>query len=398
MVTFKQLIQNQFFLFMFARLIFGTGQKIIHPFLPEFARGLGVDITALAWVLSMSYIGSALGPFTGTYSDHYGRKKGMVLGLGVLLCGLCLLVFFPSVLTFGLALLGGTLGKIIFMPAFLAHIGDTVSYEKRGFVISLAEMTWALSYIIGVPVAGYIIEMYNWKAPFIFLAVLGVIALLLIIFRVRSQTPHITEGNSIFRNIKHVFNYRIALLGLFGGLMIGTGNEMVRVVLGSWFEDRFNLSVAVIGISTMTVGFAMLAGELFSAAAMDRIGKRRAINIALGMVIVVNLNIFWMANQFASAIIWLFLFFMFNEIAIVSSLTLSSELVPETRATMLATYISSITLGFAIGAPLAPFFYQWGFEITVLASTLFYPIALLSFNKIFTSKKTALQGALLVNE
>jgi len=398
MLTFKQLIQNQFFLFMFARLIFGTGQKIIHPFLPEFARGLGVDITALSWVLSMSYVGSALGPFTGTFSDHYGRKNGMVLGLGVLLCGLSLLVFFPSVLTFGIALLGGTLGKIIFMPAFLAHVGDTVPYEKRGFVISLAEMTWALSYIIGVPVAGYIIEMYSWKAPFIFLAILGGIALLLIILRVRSQTLPITQGNSIFRNITHVFNQRIALLGLFAGLMIGTGNEMVRVVLGSWFEDSFNLSVVVIGISTMTVGFAMLAGELFSAVAMDRIGKRRAINIALGMVILVNLNIFWMANQFASAIFWLFLFFMFNEIAIVSSLTLSSELVPETRATMLATYISSITLGFAVGAPLAPFFYQWGFEITVLASTIFYPIALLSINKIFTANKNVVQETILAND
>ena len=38
-----------------------------------------------------------------------------------------------------------------------AYVGDAVPYERRGRVMSLLEISWSLSWFVGIPIAGFVI-------------------------------------------------------------------------------------------------------------------------------------------------------------------------------------------------------------------------------------------------
>ena len=59
-----------------------------------------------------------------------------------------------------------------------AYLGDRVPYEKRGLPLALTELSWSLSFIIGVPLTGFLISKYGLTSPFPWLAGLGLLALI----------------------------------------------------------------------------------------------------------------------------------------------------------------------------------------------------------------------------
>jgi predicted MFS family arabinose efflux permease len=67
------------------------------------------------------------------------------------------------------------LGIDIYLPAIYSFVSDKVDYERRGRVLALIEMGWALSFMLGIPAAGLLIESYGWLAPFPALALMGLL-------------------------------------------------------------------------------------------------------------------------------------------------------------------------------------------------------------------------------
>jgi predicted MFS family arabinose efflux permease len=77
------------------------------------------------------------------------------------------------------------------------------------------------------------------------------------------------------------------------------------------------------------------------------------------------------------AMFWLFVFFLTFEIAMVSAIPLISEIMPNARATMLSLFFSCASLGWALGAFLAPRFYSLsGFLSVAIAAAVFNLLAL----------------------
>ena len=158
-------------LFTFSRLIINSSVRMVYPFLPVFAAGLRVDISRVSLAMAISMVASAAGPFIAPIADSRGRKVGMLLGMGIFLLGTSSAWVFPGYFTFLLALLLGNLGNNIFLPAFQAYMSDHTPYSRRGFYLAVAELSWALAFILFVPLAGLIIANTIWYAPFVVLTI-----------------------------------------------------------------------------------------------------------------------------------------------------------------------------------------------------------------------------------
>src|SRR5678815_3963826 len=98
-------IRFQLLIFMFLRLILNTMHRMVYPFLAVFARGLGVDITTLSFVVTARSFVGIFTPVLGTFVDHRGRKFGMLAGIVLFTIGMVLVAIHPGFITFSIAIL-----------------------------------------------------------------------------------------------------------------------------------------------------------------------------------------------------------------------------------------------------------------------------------------------------
>jgi predicted MFS family arabinose efflux permease len=369
-------------LFTLSRLVVNTSFRMVYPFLAVFAAGLNVDISKVSLALAASMATSAVGPFIAPVADRRGRKVGMLIGMGIFLAGTLLAWWFPGYLTFFLAIMLGNLGNNIFLPAMQAYIGDHVPYQKRGMYLAISELSWALSFILLVPLAGLIIEKTTWSGPYAALSILGLIMTVLLWKLVPTDKPLEPEPIMILRDIRKVLSYTPALIGILMGTLFITGNEVINVVFGVWMQDSFGLKVAALGAASFVIGVSELTGEGVAAVLADRLGKERTIGLS------VLLNGLWMltvpllGKSLPGAFVWLFVFFLTFEVGIVSALPLMTELTPATRATIMSLFIAALSLGRALGDIVAPILYRSGFMANAIACLVLDLLAVLALTRI----------------
>ena len=357
-----------------------TVSRMVYPFLPAFARGMGVDLQSVALALSLRSTAGSAGPLLASYAESKSRRQGMLMGLLMFAVGCGLVAFFPSYVTFVLALILALLGNFVYLSSMQAYLGDRVPYERRGLVLAITEMAWSLSFILGVPLAGRLISRQGWSAPFPLLFGLGVLA----IFGVAVLAPR-GENESNLRpgmlgNLKTVLSNPVALLALSGGVTFSLANEVVNLVFGVWMEEAFNLRLASLGYIAAVIGFSELGGEVLVAMFVDRIGKARAVTIGLAVNSLAALVLAWLGRSEIGAVIGLFFFYISFEFTIVSLIPLVSEILPGARATMLATNVSGTALGRALGALIALPLFRWGETSGVLPGILVCGLVTVLFN------------------
>ncbi|PKN98094.1 MAG: hypothetical protein CVU42_13415 [Chloroflexi bacterium HGW-Chloroflexi-4] len=378
----KSSLNLQLGVFTLTRLVVNTSQRMIYPFLAVFASGLRVDIGIISLAMAVSMATSALGPFLAPIADRRGRKTGMLIGMGIFVTGMLSASLFPSIVTFFIAILLGSLGNNVLLPPIQAYLGDHTPYERRGFYMAVIELSWALSFILFVPLAGLILANTLWNGPFIALTIAGVIATLLILWLVPNDLPAQGEPVAVFADIRKVLGYLPAVMGMLMGLSFILGNELINVVFGVWMQDAYGLQIAALGAASAVIGFSELGGEGIAAFLADRIGKEKSIaaGIILSSLTVITLP--FIGSSTVGAFIWLFLFYLAFEVVIISSLPLMSEIMPTARATTMALFIASFSMGRALGDLAAPLLYKGGILVNGAVSLAFNLLALFLLTRI----------------
>lgn len=161
------------------------------------------------------------------------------------------------------------------------------------------------------------------------------------------------------------------------GIAFVGANESVNLVFGVWIEDNFGLAFATLSIASVVIGASELGSELLSALIIDRLGKRRAILVSLVLNCLVVALLPLGGQKLWLAIMGLALFYITFEFALISLMTLMSEVVPNARATVIAATIACFSLGRMLGALVAPGLYGVSFWASCLAAVGLNFIAML---------------------
>lgn len=374
-VSFKQL-NSRVALFTTTRLVLTSVVRMVYPFLAIFASNLHVDISRISLAIAFSFIASAAAPFLAPIADRRGRKTGMLLGISIVLVGTLLAGLIPSYTTLFLVIMLGNLGNNLFLPAIQAYVGDHVPYQKRGLYLAITELSWALSYVLIIPLAGWVIEMTTWYTPFILLGALGLVMMFLIWRILPADHPEEPSQGGAFSDLRRIFTYAPAILSLAFGVAICAANEVVNVVFGVWIQTSYGVQIAALGAATLIIGLSELTGEGFTAYLADHLGKKRSVALGLILNALVSVSLPLFSRSLTGAIIWLFLFYMTFELAIISSLPLMTEVFPQARATMMALLIAAFSLGRALGDLVAPALFKQGIVFNGLAAVGFNILAL----------------------
>lgn len=354
---------DQIIIAILLKLLLNTGRRFIYPFAPVVSRGLDVPLTAVTSIIATSQVVPLLGLFSGPLTDRIGFRFMMQTGIstlaaGMLICGLGF-DYWPVFLGLILA----SLGKTLFDPAIQAFVGHTVPFEKRGRVIGIIEISWAGSTLIGIPILSMIIEHGGLRVSFFIMALLGGIGWIILgkTFPSDKQNPAQGKEKISFRlSFKQVIQSRYARGMLLFGFLISLANDSLFVAYGAWFEKAFLVSIVTLGFSTIAIGCAELLGESITASLADRIGLKRIIIIGVSLTVFAYVLLPIAGQTLPLAMFGMFCIFLTFEISMVTSFSLSTELLPTARATMMASFYAAAGIGRMIGVLAGGILWQFG--------------------------------------
>ncbi|HEY70053.1 MAG TPA: MFS transporter [Anaerolineae bacterium] len=354
--------------FFSLRLILNTGFRMLYPFLPAFARGAGVSVNTIAAAITARSSLGVAAPLLGPAVDRWGRKFGMLFGLILFSAAMGVMVIWQSYTALLASLLLVGLSKVIFDPAMQSFLGDHVDYTRRGLAIALTEFGWSGSFLLGMPLIGWLMARWGWRAPFPFLGVLGLLGMFALWILLPAERVSPSDHLRFSQPWRIVLANPTVLAALSVSLIVSTAYDNVAIVYGLWMEQSFGLHLVALGATSALIGVGEFSGEGLVAGLSDRLGKRRTvawgIALAAGACVVLPL----MGSTLPGALIALFLIYVAFEVAVVSAIPMMTELAPAARATVMAGNVAALSLGRALGASLGTALFSRGIWLNCITS------------------------------
>lgn len=362
------------------RFILNTSRRFVYPFAPVLSRGLGVPLTAITSLIALNWATGIMAIFIGPVTDRLGYRLMMIAGMILLAVGLLVSGFFPLYAVVLVALFLAALGKAVFDPAVQTYISEQVPYRRRGLAIGFLEYSWAGSALLGIPALALVIDKFGWRSPFFFmglLALLGIAALVVLIPRANKNHAGPNSKINLKAAWQGVLREKTARGALAFVFLVSAANDNLFVVYGAWMEKSFGLSIVALGLGTSTIGLAELLGETMTATLADRVGLKRSVMTGLAICIIFYAILPFVGQTIPMAFVSLFLIFVAFEFMIVASVSMATELLPEARATMMATYLGTAGLGRVVGALIGgPVWQMGGIFATGMVSAFISALAL----------------------
>jgi predicted MFS family arabinose efflux permease len=366
----------------FCRFVFNTARRFAYPFAPVLSRGLGVPLTAVTSMIAVNQATATLSMVFGPVADRLGYRLMMLAGLTILVAGMFTAGFFPFYMVVLIAFFLAGLGKSIFDPAVQAYVSERVPYRRRGMAIGFMEIAWAGSTLVGIPLVGFLMNAFGWRSPFIIMGGAGLIGVVLVrlLMPERSRPAKLQYPHIGFKDTwKQLVVQRRALGAIGFAFFASIANDNLFVVYGAWLEKAFDLSIVALGLGTSVIGIAELLGEALTATLSDRFGLKRTVIVGLILSTICYAILPMFGRTFSLALAGLFLTFVTFEFMIVTSVSLTTELLPGSRATMMAGCMATAGIGRVAGALTGgPIWLTGGIFATSMVSAALSCLALFS--------------------
>jgi predicted MFS family arabinose efflux permease len=376
-------------LFSSIRILVHAMMRMVYPFLAVFGRGLGVDLTTISLAVTIRNFAAILVPFITSIFDKSSRRSGMLTGMGLFILGCAVVTFFPTFIVFILALSLTFIGMHVFVASMQAYQSDTIPLPIRGQAIVITSTGWALSFVVAVPLIGFLIGRFGWLSPFPVMGVLGVISIFFLLWLVPPGKKAITDqAEKVQHGILQVFTSKTAIAGVLMILFFCAAHEIVNLVFGVWMEDNYGLSINALGVASTIIGLA----ELLSVAAVSwllaRLGAKVTVAIGLVFSAISAIAIPWLGSfGLWGAELGLFLFNLAFQMPFIAYAPLLTEVLPFARASLLGATLASVGVGRMLGALVAPYLFVWGFQFNALAAMILFLISLFTLSKVKTHQE-----------
>lgn len=211
-------------------------------------------------VSSYAFSAGFSGLLAAGFADKFDRKKLLVLFyagfiVGTFLCGIAETYETLVAARIFTGIFGGVMGSIS-----MAIVTDLFELNQRGRVLGVVQMGFAASQVLGIPVGLYFANLWGWHAPFMMIVILSIVMFLILIFRLKPVTAHLSEKNerNVLAHFRHVLllkNYRIAFLST---ALLSIGGYLMMPFGSAFAVNNLKVSQEQLPIIFMFTGFSSL--------------------------------------------------------------------------------------------------------------------------------------------
>ncbi|GAA3507872.1 MFS transporter [Streptosporangium album] len=269
----------------FGGILMALMQTVVVPLLPHLPQLTGASAVSVSWMVTATLLaGAVLTPVLGRAGDMYGKRRVLLLALGLMTAGslVCSVTSDIRLLIAARALQGAAAAVV---PLSISILRDELPPARTGSAVALMSSTVGIGAALGLPLAALIVEHANWHVMFWVTTGLGALGLTLAWWAVR-ESPVRAPGRFDTVGALGLATWMIcllvavsqggqwgwsspAVLGLFGAAVIvalvwctqqlRTGNPLVDLRLAA--RPR----VALPHLAALLTGFAFYANSLVTA-------------------------------------------------------------------------------------------------------------------------------------
>ena len=157
-----------------------SSETMVLPAIPEFIVDLDISYEDSSWILAAPLVtGAVMTPIAGKLSDTYGKKRMLLIILGIFILGLVIGALSTNFLSLVTARVLKGIGISMFPIAF-SIIRDKFPPERLAIGQGIFSSTLSGGAVIGLIIGGGIVENYGWRAIFLFLLPIAGILFVLI--------------------------------------------------------------------------------------------------------------------------------------------------------------------------------------------------------------------------
>ena len=256
------------------------------PALPAITDELRTSESAVQLTLTGTLIGLGLGQIIiGPLSDALGRRRPLLIGIGVHIAGSLLCAVSSDVLLLGALRVLQGLGAAAAAVVALAVVRDRFSGHNAAAVLSRLILVVGVSPVLAPTVGAELLRWTDWRGIFLALAVIGgAIGLLAGFALPETLPPHARRTGGIRTTAG---DYRRLLTDrAFVGLVLVTGLSMAALfayVAGSSFvlQEQFGLSKQQFGLVFAVNAIALIGAPQLNVLLLRRFSPYRILHCAL---------------------------------------------------------------------------------------------------------------------
>jgi predicted MFS family arabinose efflux permease len=204
---------------------------IMMPLGPQLTQLFKISDAQFGWLVSAYTLAAgASGLLATSYIDRFERKSLLMslylaFAASTLACGLASSYGSLMAARIAAGVFGGVLGALV-----QTIVADAIPFERRGRAMGVVMTAFSVSTVLGVPVSLWLAHVLGWQAPFIMIAGLSVLVVLLALRvmprldqhlaadqRARSAFGHL---NAVLREPNHWRAFFLTILVMTAGFSI----------------------------------------------------------------------------------------------------------------------------------------------------------------------------------
>ena len=256
----------------------GTTEFVIVGLVPTIANDLQVSLPSAGLLVSLYAFGVAIGaPVLTALTGRWNRKYLLLSLMALFVVGNLLAWQAPSYESLIIARILTGLAHGVFFSIGSTIATSLVSKEKEASAIAIMFTGLTVALVTGVPLGTWIGQHFGWRATFLVVSALGVIALigsaLLVPKNLKQSRPaRLKEQAQVLVQPRLLLVYLMTILG-YGGTF--TAFTYLAPILQS--ESGF--SANTIGLIMLVYGVSVAVGNIYGGKLADKKGPINALTI-----------------------------------------------------------------------------------------------------------------------
>ncbi|PGZ97958.1 MFS sugar transporter [Bacillus pseudomycoides] len=330
----------------------GTTEFISVGLLPLIAQDLNVTVTTAGLTVSLYALGVTFGaPILTSLTSSMSRKSLLLWIMIVFIVGNSIAACATSI---SLLLVGRVVSA--FSHGVFMSIGSTIAAElvpenRRASAIAMMFTGLTVATVTGVPIGTFVGQQFGWRASFIAIVVVGIIAFIANSILVPSN---LRKGNrTTFRDqITLITNGRLLLLFIITALGYG-GTFVVFTYLSPLLQEITGFTAGAVTIILLVYGVAIAIGNVIG----GKVANRNPIRALFYMFIVQAVVLFMLTFTAPFKIAGLITIILMGLLAFMNVpglqvyvVMLAERFVPSAVDVASAMNIAAFNAGIAIGS------------------------------------------------
>ncbi|GAC08944.1 MFS transporter [Paraglaciecola chathamensis] len=265
----------------------GTTEFVIVGLVPTIAQDLSVSLPSAGLLVSLYALGVAIGaPVLTALTGRWNRKVVLLALMSLFIGGNILAWLAPSYESLITARILTGLAHGVFFSIGSTIATSLVSKDKEASAIAIMFTGLTVALVTGVPLGTWIGQMFGWRATFLIVALLGLVALIgsaiLLPNKLKKSAPA-----TIAQQLKVLTQPRLLLV--YAMTAVGYGGTFVAFTyLAPMLQQVSGFSASAISLILLVYGVSVAFGNIWGGKLADKHGPVKALQFifaALALVL-----------------------------------------------------------------------------------------------------------------